>query len=233
MKRILRIYITFWFIWIIDLIVILFINEDKFSISILVKQALTLTFPYWINWYLKIQVIAYILFYIAYKLFKKNNDIVLLLLTIISVCIMYILRLDSYWWNTIICFGLGSIFAERKEKIIVKLKRNKYIILILSLITFGLSFILGRRYSELQVISSIAFCIFITTLLFVFKFKSKIINFIGNISLEIYLWHLVLLKLLFKNNKNIINLNINLLVFFILSILLAFITNRIVNNSNR
>ncbi len=225
LKRILRICITFWFIWIIDLIAILFINEDKFSIIILIKQALTLTLPYWINWYLKIQVI----FYIAYKLFKKNNDIVLLLLTIISVCIMYILRLESFWWNTMICFGLGSVFAERKEKIIINLKKNKYIKLILSLVAFVLLFILGTRSFELQVISSIAFCIFITILLFVFKFKSKIINFIGNLSLEIYLWHGVLLKLLFKDSKNIINLNINLLLFFILSILLAFITNKIVN----
>lgn len=229
LKRILRIYITFWIIWIIDLIAVMLVNKDTFNITTLIKQAITMTFPYWINWYLKIQVIAYILFYIAYKLFKKNKDIALLVLTVISVGIMYIFKLAPFWWNTVICFGIGSILAERKDLILNKLKNtNKYILLVVSLLISGVLFLLGTKYSNITVISSIAFCIFITLLVFTFKFKSRFINFVGNISLEIYLWHLVLLKLLFKNNKNIMNLNVNLLLFFILAIGLAYLSNRLV-----
>lgn len=229
LKRILRIYLTFWIIWIIDLIAVILVNGDEFSVSTLIKQATTMTFPYWINWYLKIQVIAYILFYIAYKLFKKNSDIVLVVLTIISVGVMYILGLDVYWWNTIMCFGFGSVLAERKDLVLKKIKSaNKYILLAASLVAFVVLFILGINHCKITTISSIAFCVFVTLLVFAFKFKSKIINFIGNISLEIYLWHLVLLKLLFKDNKNIMNLNINLLLFFVLAIGLAYISNRLV-----
>lgn len=229
LKRILRIYITFWVVWLIDLVAVMLINNDTYNITTLIKQAVTLTLPYWVNWYLKVQVISYVLFYIAYKLFKKNNDIVLLILTIICTAVLCILKLDVHWWNTVICFGMGSILAERKDLILNKLKnKNKYILLVVSLIISVILFLLGTRYKNITIISSVAFCVFITIMLLVFKFRSTIVCTIGNISLEIYLWHLVLLKVLFRNYRNIINLNANILLLFVLSIALSYITNKLI-----
>ena len=229
LKRILRIYIEFWIIWIIDLVAVYFINGDSYGITNILSQGLSMTFPYWINWYLKIQVLAYILFYITFKLFKNRNSEILIVSTIMFCGLMILLKYDSYWWNTIICFGVGSLFTKYKNLIVSGLQKiNKWIALITSILVFIIFFIIGCKISYFTVISSVVFCITITVILYYYQFRSKIINFIGGISLEIYLWHLVLLKLLFRNKEAIINTNINLLLFMGLSILLAYITNKLI-----
>ena len=229
LKRILRVYIEFWSIWIIDLAVVYFINGDSYGIASILNQGLSMTLPYWINWYLKIQVLVYILFYISFKLFKNRNSEILLIMTILFCGLMILLKYDSYWWNTIICFGVGNLFAKYKNLIVSGLQKiNKWIALTSSILVFAIAFIIGCKINYFTVISSVVFCITITVILYYYEFQSKIINFIGNISLEIYLWHLVLLKLLFRNKEAIINANINLLLFMGLSVLLAYITNKLI-----
>lgn len=169
------------------------ISKNK-SINEMFLGLITLT------WYIKIQILAYVLLFISYKFFKKNNDIILFFLTLISTIIMILMKLEPYWWNSVLCFAIGCILAEHKNSIINFLKKsNKYIIIPLSIVTFLALFYLGSIVEELKIIANISFCMLIVILLYYYKFSSKIINFLGNLSLEIYLWHMNLIILLFED----------------------------------
>lgn len=229
-KKCLRLIITFWFICIIYLILLAIFKGQLYSINNILKALFTITMPYYTIWYLKIQIMAYILLYFSYNVFKKNTDLIVLGLTLLSVIIFRMLNFGAYWWNSVLCFGVGCVIAERKNIFANFLeKTNKYIIILLSVILFLILFYIGNRCKEVMVVSSISFCMMITIILYFFKFKSKIINFIGSISLEIYLWHLVFIIILFDKGKNIINLNINLIMYFGLSIGVSFITNKLIS----
>ncbi len=223
-RRILKLLITFLLIYIIYIILLAVFKKDLLSLNEMFLGLITLT------WYIKIQILAYVLLFISYKFFKKNNDIILFFLTLISTIIMILMKLEPYWWNSVLCFAIGCILAEHKNSIINFLKKsNKYIIIPLSIVTFLALFYLGSIVEELKIIANISFCMLIVILLYYYKFSSKIINFLGNLSLEIYLWHMNLIILLFNKGKNIVNLNLNLIMYFGLSILLAYLTNKLVN----
>ena len=225
-KRILRLLITLILIYVIYIILLAIFKGKSFSINEIFSGLVTTT---WF-WYIKIQILAYILLFVSYKFFRKNSDIIVFILTLISVIIMILMGFESYWWNSILCFPIGCILAEKKDKMKDFLKnRNKYIIIPLSLIIFLIFFYLGSICEGIKILASISLCLFVVIVLFYYKFNCKIISFLGNISLEIYLWHLSLIIILFNKGKNIVNLNLNLIMYFVISLGLAYLTNIIVN----
>ena len=78
------------------------------------------------------------------------------------------------------------------------------------------------------IVPPLLLCIMLVILSSRYDIKSKIMGFIGNISLEIYLWHLVFIKIFFTGFFVIKNIHILLLIFYISTLIMSYITQKVI-----
>lgn len=117
----------------------------------------------------------------------------------------------EWWYNTTLVFIVGMYFAKHKEKLIIKMKqnysKNMIRIIVLYLFTMLINTYLLTHYGYyyepnwwigtlckiasclVQTIHSTVFIFFFLMINLKFKLGNKILYFIGNISLELYLIH--------------------------------------------
>lgn len=179
---------------------------DSGSIKIdysIIKSVLTLQMPPSQLWYLKAQMVCYLLFIISGYFFKEDYHRMalavftpILLWTFVSLVLGrgYI---NMAWYNTLPCFPVGMIVAAEEGKIsgIVK-KRSVMAILSLTgmvlLLSSAFLFIAKDMiYLFLAVYSVLLYAIF----LHFWAVQSTVWDFIGQHSLGIYLIHLLLLDI--------------------------------------
>lgn len=179
---------------------------DSCSIKIdysIIKSVLTLQMPPSQLWYLKAQMVCYLLFIISGYFFKEDYHRMalavftpILLWTFVSLVLGrgYI---NMAWYNTLPCFPVGMIVAAEEGKIsgIVK-KRSVMAILSLTgmvlLLSSAFLFIAKDMiYLFLAVYSVLLYAIF----LHFWAVQSTVWDFIGQHSLGIYLIHLLLLDI--------------------------------------
>lgn len=153
----------------------------------------------------------------------------------------------EWWYNSTVTFILGLIFARFNKSITTFAKRFYKLLISVFLIIFPISFILEEHirinygyYNPIMfnnkisgqlitfLFQSLLSTIFIILILLInmkISINNKLLNFIGTISIELYLIHELILENLIKINK----INIVLLYFFviILSFIAAFLINRI------
>jgi peptidoglycan/LPS O-acetylase OafA/YrhL len=220
-NKLLRIYMPFVITFIMTLITLVIFNIEIKSNPI--KDFLLLSLPNNLNWYLKVQIIMYIAFFILLLIFKNKHKpfcITLFIMAVIFMLIGHHYNLDSFWYQNTLCFPFGIFVAMYKEKI-YKLITKKYIVTLL-LSAFFLVGSFGVYYMRGSF--SFAYNLFAVILTFVILTKvsgnSKALVFLGQHSLELYLSHLIILQLF-----NLID-GTNILYFFpyiALSILLCIL----------
>ena len=98
-KRLSRLYLPFIISFIIYSVVLL-INGYKFTLFNIL-DIFILSLPGVLNWYLKVQLGLYLLFYISAKLMKNKNILLglMYLLCIIYMIIGYIFKISNYWYE--------------------------------------------------------------------------------------------------------------------------------------
>lgn len=231
-KRLVRLYIPFIIVYIIYSIVLL-ISGYQFTIWDFVKIPV-MSLPGTLNWYLKVQLALYIVFYIIAKFSKKKKNIPLILL---PICVIYmiigmIVGLNFYWYESCFMFPLGMLFALYKEKIFALLN-SKYIFkFVISFFIFVLSysgvFIYGGVLYEIVFI--IGFMQFLIMLCVRFKGNSKLSVLLGTISIDLYLTHTMIpafVKLFYNDESNIVFYVVTLIIAFLASLLVSKISKMI------
>ena len=193
-KRAVRLYVPFLMLFIID-IALLFILKQQFFWKDLIRAPL-LSLHGTLNWYLKVQLGLYIVFYICAKLIKNDNKLIITLfvLCFIYMIIGYITKINNYWYESSYMFPLGMLIAKYKDKIYEKLNK-KYAITIIASILIMLIFYApyylfgGAIFEILAIFGTIQFtlCVCVKT-----YGDSKFTALLGTLSLEIYLSHTVL-----------------------------------------
>lgn len=113
-KRVERVLLPYIIIFVID---ILFLNGFGMNNNI-VQCLINLTLPGRVLWYLKVQLILYILFFIIYSI--KNISDTVKILIISGIVLLYIiisaaLAIPVYWYMTILFFCIGINFAMRER----------------------------------------------------------------------------------------------------------------------
>ena len=170
------------------------------------------------------------IFYFVYRFVKneKAKKSVTLLSFIPYIFICLLLNKDPYWYNTAICFPLGLIIADNKDKV-YEIIKNNYIKLFIPLfliisIMVGLQvtgFISEARW--LQFIVPVFFMGLTITILVKLKFQSKILEFFSKISYQLYLLHQVLFKFLYDIG---IHSDIAFLLAILINIVIAIIIEK-------
>lgn len=196
-----RIYMTFLFVYIVYLL-----GVKTFSISYLtppnfsklISSFLELTvYPHNV-WYLKAQVIAYLTLFISYFFTKKYFNIFIWIFWIIEIPVTIAMHLQGAWYVSALAFPLGCTIAVYKD--CVSEIVNKFNLKIINAVLFtinGIFFIvtLITHNVVVRVFSlnclSIFVCLWLSGISYNHLFKNLILAYIGKISLELYIIHVL------------------------------------------
>lgn len=191
------------------------------------------------NWYIFSIIWMYIFTYISFKLLKKDNQMALILNTVLVIIFMIIMSMfkEPWWYNTLLCYPFGMWFSKYKDIIEKYLERNNnlYKVSIITILIFTVIFMLKKYmiiYSTVYVLSFISIVI-LFTMKFKFKDKTRLLDFLGNNVFYIYIYQRIPM-ILFKNVNIIYNniyvyFSVCLIVTLIIAISMNFICNKINN----
>lgn len=235
-NKLLRIYSPFAVAFVLCLLVMLLFKfqiTDNLPLSFII-----LSLPNTTNWYLKIQVLMYIAFFISLKLFKKNIKAFIIFISCASVIYMIIgayLNIESFWYKNTLYFPIGLILAAYKNQIYNFITKRYVLSVIFSLILFcaGISsfYMFGGLATNLVYIFSFILIMFVLSTKLCSS--SKTLEFFGKYSIEIYLSHTIMLKL-FKlvDENNILYFIPFILISVVIALLIKYISKKIISGSN-
>lgn len=156
-----------------------------------------------VAWFLGLVFIFYMIFPFFVYLFSNKQrawitTIIAVLMNIVSVCYFDIGRTNMFY--SFIYFCVGALIYLYKEKIIAFIK-NKRIISLFGIIVSIVIYFLIPNIDYLFLIRILPLCI--TLIIYAISFESKVLNnkitkFIGSISLELYLSHMVIFRIIEK-----------------------------------
>ena len=157
------------------------------------------------GWYMQVQMLFYILFYLAYR-FGKNKKNVLLIILVSIYCIAgYTFDMATTWYEASLCFPLGAIYSASKERIKKTFVLHKLLFLVSIGIlssTFIVALFLGNKTIlpeglriMVKMISSILFSLLFALFFSKFNINFFFTRFLGKYSLEIYLTQGIFLSL--------------------------------------
>ena len=236
-KRFLRLYFPFVICNILVAILENISIKSGYSILRIFITSFTLRTIYsnTILWYIFVQILMYIVFFISFKIFKsKNYRIVFVGLSIVIYIIISIYTEQGAWrYNTVSCFFIGIVVASYKEKIINIIDKYYVYLSIICILGFMSSWYLVINGIYSYYITFICSIIFVL-LLIIFTYKCKLVSalygYLGSISYEIYIIQLPMIDIVISLMKNN---NLGLFIILLNTIILSIISNKISNLINK
>lgn len=174
------------------------------------------------SWFIFAIIALYISFFVCFKFLKKWAVPALAACTILWCAICKVLILDSYWYNAVFAFPFGVIFAKHFDTITAQIKKRYPAYLIAALVAAILLHFLAVNdvrlfgmlgsvmdfpavkevQAVLQIISALAFSVLITLISLKLEIENKALDFLGGITLEIYLIHVFFVEIFSKKFLN-------------------------------
>ena len=146
-------------------------------------------------WFLSEIMLIYIIFYIGMRFFKKLDILAVALMCLTMSAVFFILDFPSRWYNANLVFALGMLFAKRRDSIVAFFKKRYVLKLILSFALFAVLSICYSLLKEfkvsdvLKLFSGCALNIALFSLMLKVRLRSKIMDFFGNMSLQMFVVH--------------------------------------------
>lgn len=174
------------------------LEGDTPSLRTIANELITLRMDGLLLWYLKVQLLCYVIFYLCYKFIPgENTRLVAVFLGIVLWMISAkLLNLGTSWYNTCLYFPLGMVLAKYEERILYILKKPMCI-LFCSLATVFLCLVIyffGRL--GLDLLFDWVYMLFFNGALIGLLLHAQgswLLNALGKYSMEVYLLHLLLL----------------------------------------
>lgn len=197
-SKIYRIYHVFFIaLFFYSLMYFAFHNGNSFiTYKNFLFYLLTLTIPGYTIWYLKVQVVAYIILFVS--LFaKKFSTSICLLGTIFYILFAICLKISPLFWQTILCFPIGCFVAKYRNEIKKYLTfltvKNTFIVLLILISCISFCF------TATGVIFTMVLSVLGTFIVFLFSLVDiKLPNFIINLgihSIHIYIYHWIYISI--------------------------------------
>lgn len=184
-------------------------------------------------WYIAMQSLMYVIFYISLKFPKTEKSKAIcfsVLFLIIQIGFMF-LPVSDVWVRSLIAFPLGLVWCKYKDVIDGRI-RDKYTA---SFFIFGILLVIilaiklvgeFSNVSSLKLLGNVLSSSTIVVFMFIFfnkcSLKNKVLDFLGSISLEVYLLHNLILTILSKIDFVIENILLFALSTFFITILLSY-----------
>lgn len=232
-KRFAKIIPIFSFLVIIDVLI-----EKNLSSLIEGFADMTLLYGYLPNrievigvgWFIGIIVLFYLMFpFFTYIISTKKKTLKYLFISILmNVCCIYYFKVDrTNMFYSFLYLMLGGTIYKYRNNLIPLCKRNKNILKFICILLLAIFLISSSNEYILNLEISI---VFVFWMLYAISFDSKalnnkVTNFISKISLEMYLSHMFLFRIINKLEfeNHITNRYINLLIYVIMVISLTII----------
>ena len=181
-KRVLYLLIVYILVTVIYAIYHLIVGDFRFSLTIAEN-----------SWYIWIQVVLYLFFWISFSVFEKRYAIIsVFTLQFALTAVLIFAGFSTVWYISNYAFVFGLLFCNYKSDINLFVKKH-YVMLACSSIILFLIFSylpsLVGLYSICRMLSTVTFCLIVVFLLFILKITGRVWSWIGKISLEIYLLH--------------------------------------------
>ena len=219
LKSILKIYIPYIVATIIYTIIF-----NNYNLLMLLEQItlIKVDLPY--GWYIRTQIILYIIWFIANNSKNKNWKIFIsfILVLIYSILFRYTGQiLTSY--KTVFAFVVGLWYAMYENKVFKYI--NLYSCVFCGVVSLAIRFIVTDNEtifdSVLYNLSGILFCFLLVYSIYKINIKNKKIDFLKNMSLELYLVQGISQCFFMKTyfcDKSFLYLNNNLLIIILSTI---------------
>ena len=175
------------------------------------------------SWFILVLIYLYFIFWLCFKIFGKRKlswSIWIIVLLIWSFCVFV-----PYWAPTIVCFAIGFMIAYYKKVVDRLIKKYNVSISICSFaFVIALSIFkhkTGMLEDMFNMFSAIFFVLFVLSISTRIQIHNRILSFFSTISLEIYLYHglvmLALNKIEFIYSRPII--------YFLLTVIISIFTS--------
>lgn len=193
-KKILTFYIDILLFTIIYILLDIFISPQSITFIGILKS---LTFGGTIianGWYLQVALLLYICFYFIFKYVKNENYkiIVSFISIILIVLVMYILKMPLIWYEGLLAFPFGMLYAKYDVYVDKRINTKSNILLfIMSFTAFSCTYIGDHLIKNdlhivTKLLSILFFIILVICIIRWIPVSTKITVFLGEISLEIY-----------------------------------------------
>lgn len=219
LKSILKIYIPYMVATIIYTIIF-----NNYNLLMLLKQItlIKVDLPY--GWYIRTQIILYIIWFIANNSKNKNWKIFIsfILVLIYSILFRYTGQIFTSY-KTVFAFVVGLWYAMYENKVFKYI--NLYNCVFCGVVSLAIRFIVTDNEtifdSVLYNLSGILFCFLLVYSIYKINIKNKKIDFLKNMSLELYLVQGISQCFFMKTyfcDKSFLYLNNNLLIIILSTI---------------
>lgn len=199
-KKFLRLYMTFVCCYFLFFVAAL-LYDTPIPVAEVIPNLLTMTITGTLTWYIKVQAGLYGLFFIV---FRTQYDMKTKHLVLFSCCGLYALicctlGVQQCWWFTVLWFPTGVLLSYRKETAERWLKKYGHPSIVLAaaalMAVVVLRFFKGNMGYPLamDIVITISFVLVLFALVHQVRFLSRPVQYIGTISLELYLIHSMLL----------------------------------------
>lgn len=226
-KHIVKVLIHFTVVFIPIICTLLYFFHEDIKFRDCWNAFITLRLPGSTVWYLKIQILFYIILVLSMFITRKKPWILVGIFSMIySVIANYPIGLPDYWWKTSLCFVMGCFIAEYKEHIERLLRGNFKMFGLLAIGCFSYIVILkDSRYIFLVQLLSYMILSFCITLVWNWLLSGDyILEKLGKYSLDIYLVHIGIVEAVFLLP---INMNVKVIFFAAVVIILTVMCYKI------
>ena len=192
------------------------------------------------GWYLQASLILYLLYYFSFKVIIKDNlKYIACSLFLIVYCILCnLFNLSTTWYESIVTFILGLTFPLIKN-IFDKLTDStmkKLLVVLIEFLLFAFLILCGGAdvptYATIliKMISAIIFVVLVLSIMKVVNIEHTITKFLGDISMEIYVFQGLFLSLYHSQNIYISNPYVYIILVVFSTIAFSILIHPFCNN---
>ena len=207
-KRILKIYVPYMVATLmIGLLYLAFMEDVKISDILIKALIMRPVYADRMLWYVFVQVLMYIFFWISFKFIpeKKNNLFKLLGLLGLTLAYIVVCKVihESLWrYKTVLCFPLGVFVGLYKDQVISLIKKYfaVFVVPAIPVCAVGFAFAIMDKHSFItSLVSALLFACLAVFVSYKVSIRSKVLHFLGDISYEFYIFQLPIIHITLKN----------------------------------
>lgn len=231
-KRLLKILVPFISIWMIYLIYRIGVNKESINFNYFIKLFTVGKTVIYNGWFIDVIILIYILFYLSFK-FVENKRVAIIIYIIVAIKLHY-----SFWWyNSILTFILGLVWAKNKDKIDEVIDNNLFIILVgatffmfvfhnYDIVLIKLGFTSSYMYALAANMDNLIFTLYFTLLVKNINFENKYLLALGGISFELYMIHGLVIQYF---ARYYISSKVNDVIFTVIVLVVSIILAKLIN----
>lgn len=187
------------------------------------------------NWYVFSILSLYLIVFVSFFLFKGKIYPSLALsvaLTLGLIALLFSVRRPAYFYNTLVCYCLGMIYAAFKEKIDKAVMKNDVVWLSL-LSAVGISFAFSSLSRHVKTFPhclwAILFALLVVLLTMKLQFKNELLEYFGKHVFSIYILQRIPMMIFEKVPKIYANAYVYIAVCFVCTLLISEVFDRGLN----